>query len=88
MNKRIAKKLDSIHDKINALYDELQDILDNEIEPQADRANEYAEEHENSEKAQEKAELWTNSQTELSIVIDSLESVRDELMSVYCDFLD
>lgn len=88
MNKRTAKKLDKIDSKLMAIYEELENLLNDEIEIQLEKAEDYLNEHEESEKAQERYDSWENAQSEVQEIIDELDELRSRLQSVYEDFID
>jgi uncharacterized membrane protein len=88
MNKRTAKKLDKIDSKLLAIYEELENLLNDEIEVQLEKAEDYLNEHEESEKAQEKYDSWENAQSEVQEIIEELDELRSRLQSVYEDFID
>ena len=88
MNKRIAKKLDKIDSILMQAYDALNSIRIDDVEPQLEKAEEYAEEHENSERAQERLEMWENDNSELEEIEEELDALRSRLQDLYSEFMD
>lgn len=88
MNKRTAKKLDKIDSKLLAIYEELENLLNDEIEVQLEKAEDYLNDHEESEKAQERYDSWENAQSEVQEIIEGLDELRSRLQSVYEEFID
>jgi DNA repair exonuclease SbcCD ATPase subunit len=88
MNKRIAKKLDKIDSLLMQAYDALNSIRIDDVEPQLEKAEEYAEEHENSERAQERLEMWENDNSELEEIEEELDALRSRLQDLYSEFMD
>lgn len=82
MNKRTAKKIDKIDSKLMEIYDLLEQIISDEIDEQVVKASDYADEHENSEKAQEKLERLEEQQTELNEILEEIDSLRSRLQDV------
>lgn len=88
MNKRIAKKLDKIDSLLMQAYDALNSIRIDDVEPQLEKAEEYAEEHENSERAQERLEMWENDNSELEEIEEEIDALRSRLQDLYSEFMD
>lgn len=88
MNKRIAKKLDKIDSLLMQVQDTLNTIRTDDVEPQLEKAEEYADEHENSERAQERLEMWETDNSELEEIEDELDQLRSRLQDLYSSFID
>lgn len=88
MNKRIAKKLDKLDSILMQVQETLNEIRVDMVEPQLEKAEEYADEHENSERAQERLEMWENDNSELEEIEEELDQLRSRLQDIYSQFIE